>query len=75
MSSNEKSVLDLKKVNEINSLFEFVSPHELRRSITDLLFGYLSHVEDPELPNQKQIFDHVYMLINFLDEIAEEYKK
>ena len=57
-----------KLLNELKSLFEFASPSLLRRSLSDLLFNYLTQVSEPELPEQQQIFTHLYYLINFLEE-------
>ena len=59
---------DQKLLNELKSLFEFVPPNILRRSLIDLFFNYLTQKDEPELPNKQQIFSHFYFLINFLEE-------
>ena len=63
---------DQKILNELKSLFEFVSPSALRRNLEDLLFIPLASDEEPSLPNQKALIRNVYFLINFLNEVENE---
>ena len=60
-------------LSELKSMFEFAPPAHLRRSIEDLFFIYLSI--DEEIHINKQLTEHVYFLINFLNEVENVGRK
>jgi len=59
-------------LGELQELFEFVPPTALRRTIEDLFFHLLTAEE--EVSVSKRMSQHIYLLINFLNE-AERLKK
>ncbi|WP_436516351.1 hypothetical protein [Ekhidna sp. To15] len=65
---NEQQLL-----NELKDLFEFAPPALLRRSIEDVFFNLIA-TED-ELGVSKKIAQHIYLLINFLNEAEQHVNK
>ena len=60
---------DQRLLNELKDLFEFVPPSRLRRSIEDIFFNLLASEE--EAPVTKEIASHIYLVINFLNEVED----
>ena len=63
----EKS--DTKK--ELESLLLFTSPSQLRKSITQIFFSFLTNSKT-ELPsNFEEIAEDIYFLLNFIEELEK----
>jgi hypothetical protein len=56
----------MKLSKDLEELFEFVSPDELRKSIQEIYFSYIDGT--PDLHRDfKEISSNIYFLINFLE--------
>lgn len=58
----------------LENLLQIVSPKQLKANITHVFFGYLMQVDDAPPNNFKEIVEDVYMLLECLEEISDEYK-
>lgn len=56
-------------LNELRELFMFAPPATLRRSIEDVFFNLLT--SDDETAINKELSHHIYLMINFLNEVEE----
>lgn len=54
---------------ELNNLLGQVSPGELRKSLQHVLFNYLLQNNDVKAYNFQQVIEHLYLLMEFLDEV------
>jgi len=60
---------------EVKTLFEFASPSSLRKSVSDVFFGYLMKTDKTLLPdNFDTITADLYFLIDFLNKAEEKTK-
>lgn len=62
-----------KRYKELNDLFLFVPPAQLRRSVTKVFFSFLTNpkgvASDTGLPHDfADIADDIWFLLNFLDQ-------
>jgi hypothetical protein len=58
--------MDNQIINELDDLFTFAPPDELRRSINQVYFSYLIHTD--VLPQDyKKTTEDIYFLIDFLE--------
>ena len=65
--SNNMSI-DHKIKNELEALFDFVPPKQLRQSVTQVFFGYLFNLKK-ELPeNFERISEDIHFLLTFLEQ-------
>jgi hypothetical protein len=66
--------MNKKIINELDELFTFAPPDELRRSVNQVYFSYLIHTE--VLPQDyKKTMEDFYFLIDFLEKVHVLYKK
>ncbi len=55
-----------KKLNDLEMLFQFVPPKQLKATITNLLLENL--LRSPETqPHKKEVYQDIYILFEFLD--------
>lgn len=55
---------------ELDLLFQFVPPEQLKSRITHIYFHYLTHAPPKDLPDDFQkISEDIYFLIQFLEKI------
>lgn len=60
--------IDHKIKNKLEELFDFAPPKQLRQSITQIFFGFLSNQKE-ELPeNFERISEDIHFLLNFLEQ-------
>jgi hypothetical protein len=60
-------------VKELELLFEFVPPGQLRKDITFLLFKFLTLSPPENIPvNAKEFYENIYFLIDFLEKVNAE---
>lgn len=71
MSPLDQFESDQKLLNELKDLFEFAPPGNIRRNLEDLFFTHLTSSE-PSLPNEKELIQNIYYLINFFNEIESQ---
>ena len=72
--SNNMSI-DHKINNELEALFDFVPPKQLRQSVTQVFFGYLFNMKK-ELPeNFERISEDIYFLLTFLEQVENHCTK
>lgn len=57
---------------ELNKLFEFYSPGELRQTITTVFFGYLNNVYIDNAPSDfKETSEAIHLVIRFLSQVEK----
>ncbi|WP_436514697.1 hypothetical protein [Ekhidna sp. To15] len=71
MNPIDQFVYERRLLHELQELFEFASPAELRRAIEDVYFNLLMTKEETVI--SKDLSQHIYLIINFLNE-AEKVK-
>jgi hypothetical protein len=65
--------MDNKIISELDDLFMFAPPNELRKSINTVFYSYLIHAD--KLPHDyKKTSEDFYFLINFLERADELHK-
>jgi hypothetical protein len=59
-------------MEELELLFQFVPPQQLRKRITEIWFHYLMHTETHALPADfSEMAEDLYFLISFLEKMKE----
>ena len=71
---DKKSPVTAGMVRELNSLFSFTSPGQLKDILTELYLNYCMNLED--LPaDHKSMTEDVYILLQFLKKCEEQIQK
>ena len=60
---------DLKVLKELQDLFQFVSPGDLRKTIEYYFFN--CEMDAKHASENKEMVTHIYYLFNFLDQVRE----
>jgi hypothetical protein len=56
---------------ELETLFAFAPPAELRKSLCRVYFQYILHTEEQRPATVKNISEDIYLLISFLEKAEE----
>ncbi|WP_436514694.1 hypothetical protein [Ekhidna sp. To15] len=67
MNPIDQFVYEQRLLHELQDMFDFASPAALRRSIEDVYFNLIM-AEDETVIN-KELSQHIYLMINFLNEV------
>jgi hypothetical protein len=60
-----------KALDDLELLFKFAPPQELKKSLTYLLMQFLI-LNPPEKQPRKELYENIYFLMDFLDKVEEE---
>ena len=73
---SQKSLLNEKLIKALETLFQTAPPAYLRKSLTEIIFSYLSNTELEDYnPQIKEICTDFYCLLKFLEEAETILKK
>jgi hypothetical protein len=73
VSIPENSLINQKIINDLDELFSFASPHDLRKSIDYIQSHFLIHM-NAETPPEKfrNLAEDLFFLKTFLDQASDE---
>ena len=70
---SENSIVNGEIIHELDKLFEFTPPQELRKSLHYIFSSFLIHTPKDLYPvNFQKIAEDIYFLQSFLDKVIDE---